>query len=225
MSSGEHFKLLTDVPINEMSPLMHKLGHQLGSTTFELGLLGYGDKEPIKIHSESIYHPQMCPYFMLACVKNADEGGDTVVYDAVKAAQIIDDEAPELADVQMVYHAEHYTDTKATVSLLRDFGSGKFLSFRQQYPLNEVHNLPDGMSADAFYEFIDSVLARCVEFDKILKPGEIIIVNNYKTLHVRRAYKGLRKIIRVRVDDPAYDEYKANLTKHGEVDPLETLYR
>lgn len=204
--NGEHFRLYEGIPINELSPLMHKIGREIGSTTFELALLGYGDDQPVRIHSESIYHSQMCTYFMLGCVKKADQGGDTLVYDAELAARLITNEQPELRSVKMVYHAEHYSDTKAVVPLLRNFGGEDFLSFRQKFPLNEVHNLPEDMSEDEFYEYIDGVLERSIEFDKVLEPGEMILVDNYKTLHVRKAYQGLRKIIRVRVDDPAYHE-------------------
>jgi alpha-ketoglutarate-dependent taurine dioxygenase len=206
LRNGEHFQLFQDIPTNDLSSTMHSIGRQIGTTTFELGLLGYSDDKPARIHSESIYHSAMCPYFMLACVQKADIGGDTLVYDAEKAARIISSEAPELEGVRMVYHAEHYDHTRAETPLIRDFGEGSFLTFRQQFYLNEVHNLPPGLTEDDFYAYIDQVLTRCIEFDKILEPGEMILINNYKTLHVRKAFEGLRKIIRVRVDDPAYNE-------------------
>lgn len=206
LPNGEHFQVFQDIPVNEMSPMMHAIGKQIGSTTFELGLIGYGDSEPIRIHSESIYHPQMCPYFMLACVQRADSGGDTIIYDGEKAAKLITEEMPELQNVTMVYHAEHYNDTSARVPLLRNFRDKDVLAFRQKFPLNEAHGLPEGMNEDELYEYVDGVLDRCVEFEKILDPGEVILVDNYRTLHVRKAYSGLRKIIRVRVDDPAYQE-------------------
>lgn len=51
---------------------------------------------------------------------------------------------------------------------------------------------------------MDSVLDRSVELEHLLQPSEGLLVNNYRTLHARTAYTGLRKIIRVRADDPAY---------------------
>lgn len=203
ISEDAHFELISGVEVNALSPLMHEIGKTLGEVTVEHGLIGFGDPNPMRIHSEIIYHDDMLLYFMLGCVKRADEGGANILYDAVKAAFIIKSEAPELDAVTMVFHAEHYEDTKAIVPLLRSKNGRDFLAFRQKKAdLNEIHNLPEGWNEALFYEYIDSVLHRCVEFEHVLEPGELLIVNNYRTLHVRTAYTGLRKMIRVRVDDP-----------------------
>lgn len=204
-----HFELISGIEINDLSPLMHEIGRTLGKTTVEHGLIGYGDPNPVRIHSEIIYHDDLLPYFMLGCVQKAEKGGESILYDAVRAAEIIKDEAPELTGITMVFHAEHYPDTKSVVPLLRSKDAVDFLAFRQKKAnLNEVHNLPFGWDEAVFYKYIDSVLQLCVEFEHGLEPGEILIVNNYKTLHVRTAYEGLRKIIRVRVDDPeAHQKY------------------
>lgn len=204
MGSGKHFELIQGVERNNLSPTMHVIGQSLGATTFELGLISFGDKEATLIHSESIYHEEMCPYFMLGCVEQADEGGGTIVYDAVRAAAIIDDEHPELRETVMTYHAEHYDATKTTVPLIRNLDGEDALVYRQEFYLNEVTHLPDGWDVSSFYQYIDSILQDCIEFEQRLSPGDLLIVNNYKTLHVRLASRGWRKIIRVRVDDPAY---------------------
>jgi|SRR3989344_167460 len=203
LTNGQHFELLTDIPILAMSDTMRDLGLSLGNSTTEHGLIGFGDPMPTKIHSELIYHKNLVPYFMLGCVQAAIEGGSTVIYDAVKAAQIVSDEEPALLGVTMVYHAEHYEDTKAVVPLIRKKRGEEFLAFRQKkFELNEVRNLPEHWNEEDFYTYVDTVMSRSKEFDRVLAPGEVILVDNYKTLHERTAYDGIRKIIRVRVDDP-----------------------
>lgn len=203
ISEGQHYEHIAGVEINEMSPLMHEIGRSLGRVTVEHGLIGFGDDNPMRIHSEIIYHPDMLRYFMLGCVQKATVGGESLLYDAVKAAEIIKDEKPELTNITMVFHAEHYTRTKAVVPLLRTKDGVDFLAFRQRKAnLNEIYGLPNGWSEAGFYDYIDTVLNRCVEFEKTLEPGEILIVDNYRALHVRTAFQGLRKMIRVRVDDP-----------------------
>lgn len=206
LANGEHFQLFRGIDTNEMSPFMRRVGKSIGETVFELGIMGYEEPAPIRIHSESIYHDRMCPYFMLGCVKPAEVGGDTIIYDGVKAARLIEEEAPELESVRMVYHAEHYDDTVAVMPLVRDMKDDgeSSLVFRQKFPLNEVTGLPTGWDEDDLYEYIDNVLDRSVEFDQKLTTGDVILIDNYKTLHLRRAFSGLRKIVRVRVDDPAY---------------------
>lgn len=199
----QHFELLSGIAINDLSPMMHEIGSELGLTTVEHGLIGFGDPEPMRVHSEIIYHENLLPYFMLGCVKKADTGGANILYDAVNAAAIIAKEEPELLDVTMVYRAEHYPGTQAVVPLVRNKQGEDFLAFRQKKKdLNEVLGLQGSWDEASFYEYIDTVIARCEEFSGILEPGEILVVNNYKTLHVRTAYEGLRKMIRVRVDDP-----------------------
>lgn len=204
-----HYELISGIEINSLSPLMHEIGRTLGRVTVEHGLVGFGDPNPMRIHSEIIYHNDMLPYFMLGCVKKADKGGANILYDAEKASDIIKSEAPELATVNMVFHAEHYEDMQAIVPLLRTRNGRDFLAFRQKKAdLNEIDNLPEGWDEAMFYEYIDSVLHSCVEFERVLEPGEILIVNNYGALHVRTAYEGLRKMVRVRVDDPgAHQNY------------------
>jgi alpha-ketoglutarate-dependent taurine dioxygenase len=210
LAQGQHYELISGVERNDLSPTMHKVGLSLGRTTVEHGLIGYGDNSPMRIHSELIYHEDLIPYFMLGCVEKAEEGGKNFLYDAVEAARIISEEQPEFLGIKMIYHAEHYDDTKAVVPLIRHKQGEDFLAFRQKkHDLNEVHNLPEGWSEEDFYDYIDDVLGRTVELEHTMEPGEILVVNNYKTLHVRTAFEGLRKMIRVRVDDPeAHKVYK-----------------
>ncbi len=210
LAQGQHYELMTGIERNDLSPTMNQIGLNLGRTTVEHGLIGYGDTSPMRIHSELIYHEDLIPYFMLGCVEKAEKGGKNFLYDAVEAARVISEEHPELLDVRMVYHAEHYDDTRAVVPLIRHKQGEDFLAFRQKkYDLNEVHNLPEGWSEEEFYDYIDDVLERAVELEHTMEPGEVLVVNNYKTLHVRTAFEGLRKMIRVRVDDPeAHKNYK-----------------
>jgi alpha-ketoglutarate-dependent taurine dioxygenase len=202
---SDHYSLIRGVSRNEISPTMHAIGQDLGSTTFELALVGYEDTQPLRIHSESIYHEKMCPYFLLGCVEQAAEGGENTIYDAVEAARVLKREHPELLNVIMTYHAEHYDNTESTVPLVRSIGNAEeFLAFRERMPINEVHNLPVGWTEDSFYSYMRYLLNQCVEFKHTLSSGEILIVNNYKTLHCRGPFRGMRKIIRVRVDDPEH---------------------
>lgn len=206
---NQHFELHGGIAIADLSNTLQEIGLSLGSHVIEHGLIGFGDPNPTKIHSELIYHPNLLPYFMLGGVKAADDGGHNRIYNAVQAAAIIRAEQPELLDVTMVFHAEHYDSTKAVVPLVRNKQGEDFLAFRQRKGiLNEVQNLPTTWNEEEFYQYIDEVLKRCLEFEHVLAPGEFLVVNNYKTLHVRTAYSGLRKVIRVRVDDPdAHKDY------------------
>ena len=206
LDNGEHYALFQGIDPLEMSNRMHSIGLSLGDSTVEHGLIGYGDSSPVRIHSEVIYHEDMVPYFMLGCIKQASKGGVNILYNAVEAASIMSREVLELTNTKMVYHAEHYDDLSVSVPLIREKRNNQFLAFRQKKAdLNEIHDLPHGWSDDDFYEYIDDVLSRTIEFEHLLLPGEVLLVDNYQTLHVRTAYEGLRKMIRVRVDDPESD--------------------
>ena len=203
LQDGAHFELISGIEILDMSQRMHEIGLSLGATMVEHGLIGFGDPRPVRIHSEVVYHEDMVPFFMLGCVERATEGGTTILYDAVKAAEIIKEEHPDIAEVSMTFRAEHYEGVSTTVPLLREKNGQQFLGFRQKKKqLNDVIGLPKDVDEDTFYDYIDSVLDRCIEFEQTLSPGEVVVVDNYQTLHVRTAYTGVRKMNRVRVDDP-----------------------
>jgi alpha-ketoglutarate-dependent taurine dioxygenase len=205
MSMGnKKFELLPTVDTALLSEYLNGIGTTLGGYVVEHCMIGYGDPQPQGIHCETIYDEVMCRYFLLGCIEQSEEGGESLIFDGVQAATVILTEYPELADVTITYRADKNSTTDAVSPLVYPGPDDeRFLCYRQMYVHDEVHGLPDSMTRTDFHDLVDGVIDRCMVFDQRLNVGQAVLVDNYKTLHGRRPYKGIRKMLRVRVYTPA----------------------
>lgn len=196
------FIVLTDVPIRDMSLEMNHLATQLGKDPSESGLLGFGDPQELGIHGETIYAAKMCRFFMLGCIQPAVVGGESLVFDAVSAAEVVRNEYPELSDVKIEFNAESSGAGKMTRPLLSSgVGSETFLCYRQFYGPDVLSGLPTNISREQFHYVLDEIVQEHTIYDRKLEKGEIIIVDNLRTLHGRRSFEGFRKMLRLRLND------------------------
>ena len=82
---------------------MRDLARTLGGSADLVTLDSDGDPRSLPIHTEGVYRSMPPRYFMLGCVNPSATGGNTIIYDARKAARLVRRERPELADVSIVY--------------------------------------------------------------------------------------------------------------------------
>ena len=183
---------------------MRCLARSLGSTVDLVTLDSSGDPHALPIHTEGIYRSVPPRYFMLGCVKPSATGGNTIVYDARKAAQLIGDERPELADASILYaskahgiSAEHrLVETRTTAD-----GSVSVLVFRDRTESNHLPTVPPGWSEESLYAYVRDAVRRCVLIDHPWRAGDILVVDNHVTLHARSPFIGTRRVVRLRIND------------------------
>lgn len=194
---------------NEIRGVMNDLAHQLGQSVAAANLRSDGDEQPLAAHTEHVYTECPLRYFLLGCVQEAEIGGDTIVYDARMAADFILADATELSAVEIDYgsaaygiHAIH----PLILSRALTAGSRSVLVFRESVPTNRILNLPPGWTEDSFYSYMRTVLDRSMILSHAWKPGDVLIVDNYVSLHNRTPFAGPRWLVRMRVDLDAWRE-------------------
>ena len=154
----------------------------------------------LQVHTDNPYRDPAPTLQLLYCLENAAEGGDSIVVDGFKAAQILRDEDRDAFDALSQFCARFSYGGEKGVRLearrpvieLAPDGELKSIRFnnRSSAPLTDVPY--DRMEAYyrglcTFGEIIEDP-ALTVSFK--LEPGESFIVDNTRVLHGRTGYEG-----------------------------------
>ena len=178
-------------------------GRSLASNMSHTILRGCSDSNYLPIHTESIYSRLVTPYFALGCLEAPKSGGETRIFDARKAASVLESEHPQLSKVAINYASKPNPHLNAVCPLVyHDPTYGKVLRFRDKTPDNAVNDVPVGYNEDQIYHIVRKTAHKCIYLTHTWHVGDIIFVNNRITLHDRLPYVGSRKMLRVRFDDP-----------------------
>jgi gamma-butyrobetaine dioxygenase len=152
----------------------------------------------LQAHTDNPYRDPVPTLQILACLENTVEGGDSVVVDGFKAAELLQEEDAALFDV-LADHCARF-----------EYGGSKGVRLRSKRPMIELG--PDGellairfnnRSAapliDVPFEKMDTYYAAYRRFAELiedpalavtfkLRPGELFIVDNTRVLHARKAF-------------------------------------
>lgn len=184
--------------------VVSELAHQLGSQVDLVDLISEGGKGRLAVHTETIYQDKPLRYFLLGCLRSSQTGGETTVFDARVAANLILEQAPELASVKIEYrsgsHPSHAVHGLVQNRSLR-VGPQPVLVFREQAHTNKVFELPAGWTEKEFYSYMASVLAKSIATRHKWSAGDVLIVDNHVSLHGRELFCGARALIRARVHE------------------------
>lgn len=188
----------------ELLALMLLPGRHFASRAAYTTLQGQNDTNSLPAHTESIYSStRITPYFALGCVCPAVNGGETRVFDARKAGQLLQETHPRLSTTLLRYTSTAYPEESSEYPLIcRDTEYGEVLRYRAKTKDNVFTHIPHGYIEDDVYRIVNDVLSQCVILSHSWVKGDILFVNNKITLHDRMPYRGLRVMLRVRFDDP-----------------------
>jgi alpha-ketoglutarate-dependent taurine dioxygenase len=181
---------------------MQGLARSLGGHVDLVNLDSSGDSRFLPVHTEGIYRTIPLRYFMLGCVSPGLTGGNTIIYDARRAAQRIYREQPELACVSIVYASKaHNVAAEHQLVETRRLTGGPVpvLVFRDRTESNHLKTLPPGWSEESVYACIRRALSRCVIKDHVWQGGDVLVVDNHVTLHARSPFTGARRLVRLRI--------------------------
>ncbi len=176
------------------------LGESLGASIGHHIIAGNGDNYSLPIHTEGIYYPDgLLHYFVLGCVQPATQGGETRIFDARKAAILLNERYPDLVEVSVDYTAKAHPDQHAHHNLVEiNTSNEKVLVYRSRVETNTILNYTN---ESKLYTAVDSILEECVLVTHSWEVGDLLFVDNSRTLHDRLPYSGDRKMLRVRFDD------------------------
>lgn len=160
------------------------------------------DEDWLAVHTEGVsYSKGLIPYFAFGCIKKADSGGNTRIFDGRIAAKILRSEYPELAKTVITYNslANKKEGAAYPIAVYNDL-YGWVLRYRAKVITNILPGVNEG-DAEKIYQCVDEILLRCIILDHVWENGDLLFVNNEITLHDRKPFTGLRKMLRVRFGD------------------------
>lgn len=148
-------------------------------------------------HTDNPYRIPQPGYVLLHCLENAAEGGESGITDGFRAAEELRKESPALFDALATTPVNwFYRDEQA---ILED--ASTFIELDRQGEICHVrfHGRSDRVAAvdpdrlDAFYEarrrFIALIRSDALEVRLKLQAGEMFIVDNYRIVHSRKAFR------------------------------------
>jgi hypothetical protein len=174
-------------------------GQALGESFGYHNLNATDSDETLAVHTEGISNEGgIIPYFALGCIKPADSGGETRLFDGRIAAREIDN-TPELSDVIIEYSALANPNARVSYPLVIP-EYGRTLRYRSNVETNLVLS-SDKIPENKMYKKVDEVIEKSLIVSHRWSAGELIFVNNLFTLHDRLPFQGNRIMLRVRYND------------------------
>ena len=154
----------------------------------------------LQAHTDNPYRDPVPTLQLLACLENSADGGDSIVVDGFKAAEILRKEDPKSFDLLAGYPVRfEYAGSdgiklrskRPTIELGPD---GEMLSIR----FNNRSSAPfidipfDKMdSFYAAYRKLAEIIERPeMEVSFMMKPGDLFIVDNTRVMHARKGFSG-----------------------------------
>ena len=148
-------------------------------------------------HTDNPYRIPQPGYVLLHCIENTAEGGESGITDGFRAAEELRKESPDLFDALASTPVNwFYRDEQA---ILED--TSTFIELDRQGKVGHVrfHGRSDRVAAvdpdqlDAFYKarrrFIELIRSDELEVRLKLQAGEMFIVDNYRIIHSRKAFR------------------------------------
>ena len=152
----------------------------------------------LQVHSDNPYRDPVPGLQLLLCITSDDNGGESVVVDGFRAAQLLQAENPAhfrlLTDyaVPFEYRADgvwlHHTAPLITLSVQGEITEIRFNN-RSQAPFRLAFEHMQEYYL-AYRHFAEILERPQLEVSFRLAPGELFIVDNRRVLHGRKAFSG-----------------------------------
>ncbi len=151
-------------------------------------------------HTDNPYRDPVPGLQFLGCIENSAQGGESVVVDGFRAAEILERESPDgfrlLAryDAQFEFRGTGDVHLKAAHPMIECSGDGQLTCIRfNNRSCDALTTVPFGKMAayyTAYRRFGE--LVESAELQGILKlePGDLLVTDNTRVLHGRTAYHG-----------------------------------
>lgn len=203
-----HFRgytlLRTQPEIEAMTAAASALGAHLNAGWMGRRVLeSCGDPAWLPRHTEQLDDDEPLRFFALGCLTPAVEGGATCLYDGRAAAHTLLAQRNDFASVRITYRTK-WRPNHATHALVNADAHGPTLRFRSKLETNTVTELPADLTEGEMYGLVESALAEAVVLVHKWRAGDLLVVNNLAMVHARQPFKGTRRMIRFRYDDPHF---------------------
>ncbi|WP_120498610.1 gamma-butyrobetaine dioxygenase [Kiloniella sp. EL199] len=154
----------------------------------------------LQAHTDNPYRDPVPTLQLLACMENSADGGDSIVVDGFKAAEILRQESPEsfelLASFPVRFEYAGSGDVKLqskrpTIELGPD---GEMLSIRfnnrSSAPFTDIPFDQMDVFYTAYRKYAEIIERPEMEVSFMMKPGDLFIVDNTRVMHARKGFSG-----------------------------------
>ena len=159
-------------------------------------------QEELRPHTDATYSNDAPGLQLLLCCKYKAKGGHSIMVDGFKIAEIIKKESKEIFEILSTINVKgNYIGDGVFLEAERpifNLNSSKELF---QVSFNNYDRAPFRFEKELTIKFYEAIrkfdlMANSREFQwrHILKPGELLIFNNWRVLHGRGSFEGTRKI-------------------------------
>jgi len=159
-------------------------------------------QEELRPHTDATYSNDAPGLQLLLCCKYIAKGGHSIMVDGFKIAEIIKKENKEIFEILSTINVKgNYIGDGVFLEAERpifNLNSNKELF---QVSFNNYDRAPFRFEKELTIKFYEAIrkfdlMANSREFQwrRILKPGELLIFNNWRVLHGRGSFEGTRKM-------------------------------
>lgn len=150
---------------------------------------GHGSKAELEFHVEDAFHPNRCDYLLLTCLREGTGAPTTVATSTSLPESVRGIEAlwqhrylitPDPEHIRNLAHSE----PPCAVPILSGARQGPYIRLDPPFTVALRHQDKDASSA---LQDLTRVLAANL-VDISLSPGDVLIVDNYRTVHGRRPF-------------------------------------
>ena len=184
----------------------HAVGRLIGARGFGyVHLRATGSEVWLGRHTESLTDgPIPLRYFALGCLVPAVEGGATHLYDGSQAARLLAGLLPGAGEVRIRYRSAYRPEVSDHPLVAGHEQYGQVLRFRSASEYNIVIAKPVSLSEADLYAAVEEAVSVSLALVHTWSVGDLLIVDNHRILHSRAPFVGLRRMLRVRYDDPLH---------------------
>ena len=158
--------------------------------------------EELRPHTDSTYSNDAPGLQLLLCCEYDAKGGDSIMVDGLKIAETIKSKNQNLYDVLTKINVPgNYTGDGVILEAKRPIIKLDDNNHIDQISFNNYDRAPfrlDPELTKIFYEaislFDNLANSKQYQWRHILKPGELLIFNNWRVLHGRGSFNGKRKM-------------------------------
>ena len=140
-------------------------------------------------------------YLILQCIKNSSQGGESIIVDGKKILEDLIHQNPDILKILFKEGSANFCRDDQIALNQSIFSIKDDNSIRIRFRYDDKLFLPD-WSYSQVKELNDKYFNN-PKYHKMvnLSPGDTILIDNYRMLHGRKAFKGKRKLHRVWIGD------------------------